>query len=59
MNNIDFPFFITEEEDGSWKFRWDKNHPLTSVFNSWTEKDFNDMLIKAASETILKHETAQ
>ena len=51
----DFPFFVTFEDDGSWTFDWDQNHPVTSVFNDWTEKDFMDMLINAAQETIDAH----
>lgn len=54
-----FPFFMTEKEDGSWTFAWDENHPVTSVFNNWTEKDFLDMLINAARETIAKYEVMQ
>jgi len=48
----DFPFSVTEEEDGSWTFDWDPNHPVTCVFNDWTEQDFSEMLISAAEETI-------
>ena len=50
-----FPFSVTFEDDGSWTFDWDQNHPVTSVFNDWTEKDFMDMLINAAQETIDAH----
>ena len=53
-----FPFFVTFEDDGSWTFDWDQNHPVTSVFNDWTEKDFTDMLINAAQETIDAHGVA-
>ncbi len=52
----DFPFYVTEEEDGSWTFEWDRDHPATSVFNDWTEQDFADMLINAAKETIERYE---
>lgn len=55
--HLDFPFYVTEEEDGSWTFDWDSNHPVTSVFNDWTEQDFTDMLINAAKEVIKRHET--
>ena len=53
----DFPFYVTEEEDGSLTFDWDANHPITSVFNDWTEQDFTDMLIDAAKEVLERHET--
>lgn len=56
MNNPDFPLYVTEEEDGSLTFDWDPDHPVTSVFNDWTEQDFIDMLTKAAEEVIAKHE---
>lgn len=52
----DFPFVVTEEQDGSLKIEWDKSHPVTSVFNSWTEKDFRDMLERAARKVIERHE---
>lgn len=52
----DFPFYVTFEEDGSWTFDWDQNHPVTSIFNDWTEKDFMDMLLNAAQEVIDAHE---
>jgi len=51
----DFPFSVTFEDDSSLTFTWDHHHPLTSVFNDWTEKDFIDMLINAAQETIDAH----
>jgi hypothetical protein len=53
----DFPFYVTEEEDGSLTFDWDANHPITSVFNDWTEQDFTDMLIDAAKEVLERHGT--
>lgn len=57
--NPDFPFFVTEEEDGSFTFEWDKNHPVTSAFNDWTEQDFIDMLIDAAEKALAKYEAIQ
>ena len=52
----DFPFYVTEEEDGSWTFDWDPDHQITSAFNDWTEQDFVDMLIDAAKRTIERYE---
>jgi hypothetical protein len=56
QSHPDFPFYVTEEEDGSLTFDWDANHPITSVFNDWTEQDFTDMLIDAAKEVLERHE---
>jgi hypothetical protein len=52
----DFPFYVTEEEDDSLTFRWDPNHSVTHVFNTWTEQDFSDCLIAAANEVLQKHQ---
>lgn len=59
MSDAEFPLYVTEEEDGSLTFTWDENHPVTCVFNDWTEEDFIEMLLEAAKETIAKHEAAQ
>jgi hypothetical protein len=56
--NPDFPFWCTEEEDGSLTMNWDENHPITSVFNDWTEQQFIEMLIKRAEEIIRELEGA-
>ena len=50
--NPDFPFWVVEEEDGSLTFNWDETHPITSVFNTWTENDFIEMLRDKAEEVI-------
>lgn len=50
--NPDFPFWVVEEDDGSLTFHWDENHPITSVFNTWTDKDFTEMLCNKAEEVI-------
>jgi hypothetical protein len=53
MNKFqDFPMTITENADGSFVIEWDENHPVTSIFNNWTEKNFLDMLMQACSDTI-------
>jgi hypothetical protein len=31
---------VTENEDGSFDISWDKNDPVESKFNTWTEDDF-------------------
>lgn len=50
--NPDFPFWVVEEEDGSLTINWDPGHKITSVFNTWTEEDFVDLLTKKAQEVI-------
>jgi hypothetical protein len=50
--NDEFPFSATFEDDGSITFDWDPNHPVTSIFNDWTEDDFADMLINACKEAL-------
>lgn len=52
--NPDFPLLVTEEEDGSFTLEWDENHPATSVFNNYTEKDFIDMMSDAADAVLGK-----
>lgn len=53
--NPDFPFWVVEEEDGSLTFNWDPDHEITSVFNTWTEQDFVDMLVEK-SKALLDQE---
>lgn len=31
---------VKEREDGSFDIFWDKNDPVESMFNTWTEEDF-------------------
>ena len=35
--DTEFPFWV-EEEDSIVKIYWDGTHPVTSVFNDWTDK---------------------
>ena len=48
----DFPFYCVEEEDGSFTFYWDENHPITSVFNTWTEDEFINAILTQANKVI-------
>ena len=48
----EFPLYVVEEEKDVMTFRWDPQHPLTSVFNDWTEEDFADCLLRAAQKVI-------
>lgn len=52
-----FPFWVVEEDNGSLTFHWDEDHPVTSVFNSWTGDDFIRMLVDNANEIIEGIET--
>jgi hypothetical protein len=49
---------VEETEDG-FIFTWDPFDPVESVFNNWTEHDFEQMLINAAEKVIAKHEIVQ
>lgn len=55
MNN-DLPMNVTECPDGTLLIEWDENHPVTSVFNTWTEQDFLDMLNEACKEVLGQEE---
>lgn len=48
----DLPLSVTEEEDGSFTIEWDENHPVTSVFNSWTEDDFINAIRSACNKVL-------
>ena len=47
-----FPFAVFEEQDGSFTMYWDEDHPVTSVFNTWTEDDFINMLMDACTREL-------
>lgn len=53
-----FPFWVVVEEDESFAVNWDPNHPVTSVFNTWTPEDFMTMLRNAANDVIAEYEEA-
>ena len=36
----DLPLTVTENDNGSFTFDWDDEHPVTSQLNTWTENDF-------------------
>ena len=40
----DLPLTVTENEDGSFTFDWDDEHPITSQLNDWSENDFLNCL---------------
>ena len=48
----DLPLTVTENPDGSFTIEWDENHPVTSVFNTWTEQDFIDTLDRACKDVL-------
>jgi len=55
MTEEEFPFFVTEEDDGLMVFAWDEKHPVTSVFNDWTEEDFEKMIMQACTRVLEEH----
>jgi hypothetical protein len=50
--NPDFPMNVLYDEGGSITFEWDENHPVTSVFNTWTENDFMEAILAGCRETL-------
>lgn len=40
----DIPLTVIENDDGSFTFDWDDEHPVTSQLNTWTENDFLNCL---------------
>jgi hypothetical protein len=52
----DFPVIVTINEDDSITIEWDENHPVTSVFNTWTEKDFLDSILNGCKDVIGEEE---
>ena len=49
--DTEFPFWV-EEEDSIVKIYWDGTHPVTSVFNDWTDKQFLEMLTSYAKTIV-------
>lgn len=56
FSDPDFPLNVTFKDDGSFTLEWDEEHPVTSIFNTWTEKDFIDVIMKQCRETLGKEE---
>lgn len=52
----DLPMSVTENPDGSFTIEWDENHHITSVFNTWTEKDFLDAIESGCRVTLGQEE---
>ena len=40
----DLPLTVTENEDGSFTFDWDDQHPVASQLNDWSENDFLNLI---------------
>jgi hypothetical protein len=40
-----FPMRVDFDKDGLITIEWDETHPVTSIFNDWTEKDFIDTIL--------------
>jgi hypothetical protein len=43
---------VKENEDGSFTISWDPNDAVESVFNTWTEQDFIDAIMKRCEEVM-------
>lgn len=54
--NNDFPINVTENPDGTFLIEWDENHPITSIFNTWTEQDFINAIDEACKKTLGEEE---
>ena len=44
------------EDDGTITIEWDKDHPVTSILNGWTEQDFINSINEAANQVISEHD---
>lgn len=51
FDDPDFPVKVetNESEITIW---WDENHPVTSVFNTWTSEDFMECIMASARRVI-------
>lgn len=49
---------VKENEDGSFTISWDSNNSVESVFNTWTEQDFIDAIMKRCNE-VMKDDSLQ
>lgn len=54
--NDDLPMSVTENPDGTFTIEWDENHPVTSVFNTWTEQDFINVIDDACKNALGEEE---
>jgi hypothetical protein len=43
---------VKENEDGSFTISWDPNDAVESIFNTWTEQDFIDAIMKRCNEVM-------
>ena len=43
---------VKENEDGSFTISWDPNDAVESAFNTWTEQDFLDAIMKRCKEVL-------
>ena len=46
---------VTETDDGM-TITWDPNDPVESVFNTWTEQDFINVIMAECNRVIEEHE---
>jgi hypothetical protein len=56
MENNDLPLTVVENEDGTFSFDWDENHPVTSMLNDWDGDDFLEAIRLGLTEIKLDME---
>ncbi len=49
---------VTQESENTFTIEWDENDPGESIFNSFTEKDFIDVLMYYAKKELDKIENS-
>lgn len=42
---------VTENEDGSFTFEWDPEHPVARIFNDWSEQDWKEAIMNNVNKT--------
>ena len=51
----DFPVTVVIEQDNSMTISWDPDHPVTSLFNTWSEGDSLDAILTRCKEVLGEH----
>jgi hypothetical protein len=49
---------VTQEDDNTFTISWDENDPGESIFNSFTEQDFIDLLVYYTKKELDKIENS-
>lgn len=43
---------VKEEDDGTFTISWDQNDPQESIFNTWTEDDFIQVIRERCNQIL-------